>query len=83
MSSTFWDQRYAGEELVYGEASNEFLAGMADRLPVRGQALDIGAGEGRNALFLASRGRSYATPARNALDRADRRLRNNSSRTRI
>ena len=56
MSSTFWDQRYAGEELVYGEAPNEFLAGMADRLPVRGQALDIGAGEGRNALFLASRG---------------------------
>lgn len=56
MSSTFWDQRYAGDELVYGEAPNEFLASMAHHLPKSGQALDIGAGEGRNALFLASRG---------------------------
>jgi cyclopropane fatty-acyl-phospholipid synthase-like methyltransferase len=56
MSSSFWDERYAGDELVYGEAPNEFLASMADRLPINGQALDIAAGEGRNALFLASRG---------------------------
>jgi cyclopropane fatty-acyl-phospholipid synthase-like methyltransferase len=56
MSSTFWDQRYAGGDLAYGEAPNEFLAQMADRLPISGSALDIGAGEGRNALFLASRG---------------------------
>lgn len=56
MSSTFWDERYASSDLVYGEAPNDFLAQMADRLPTVGQALDIGAGEGRNALFLASRG---------------------------
>lgn len=56
MSSTFWNQRYATDELAYGEAPNEFLAQMADRLPTGGRALDIGAGEGRNALFLASRG---------------------------
>ena len=56
MSSTFWDERYSGEGLVYGAAPNEFLAGVADRLPKAGRALDIGAGEGRNALFLASRG---------------------------
>jgi SAM-dependent methyltransferase len=56
MSSTFWDQRYAGEGLVYGEAPNEFLAQMAGRFPGRGRALDIGAGAGRNALFLASLG---------------------------
>lgn len=56
MSSTFWNERYSGETLVYGEAPNEFLAQMADRLPATGHALDIGAGEGRNALFLASRG---------------------------
>lgn len=54
MSSTFWDERYGGEDLAYGEAPNEFLAAMADRLPLKGSALDIGAGEGRNALFLAS-----------------------------
>jgi SAM-dependent methyltransferase len=56
MSSTFWDQRYAGDALVYGDSPNEFLAAMADRFPKTGHALDIGAGEGRNALFLASRG---------------------------
>lgn len=56
MSSTFWNERYAGEGLVYGDAPNDFLARMAERFPPRGSALDIGAGEGRNALFLASRG---------------------------
>ncbi len=56
MSSTFWDQRYAGDALAYGEQANGFLTHVADRLPSQGHALDIGAGEGRNALFLASRG---------------------------
>ena len=56
MSSAFWNERYASDELVYGEAPNDFLVAMADRLPRSGNALDVGAGEGRNALFLASRG---------------------------
>ena len=33
MSSTFWDQRYSGDELAYGEAPNDFLAIIADELP--------------------------------------------------
>lgn len=56
MESEFWNERYAGEGLAYGEAPNEFLAQVADRLPTSGSALDIGAGEGRNAVFLAGRG---------------------------
>jgi SAM-dependent methyltransferase len=56
MSSTFWDERYSGDDLAYGESPNDFLVSMADRIPRAGHALDIGAGEGRNALFLASRG---------------------------
>lgn len=56
MTTSFWDQRYADDTLVYGEAPNDFLAQMAARLPRTGAALDIGAGEGRNALFLASLG---------------------------
>jgi SAM-dependent methyltransferase len=56
MSNAFWDERYSGDELAYGEAPNDLLAMIADRLPTCGEALDIGAGEGRNALFLASRG---------------------------
>jgi SAM-dependent methyltransferase len=56
MSSDYWNERYSGDDLAYGEAPNEFLSSMADRLPTSGTALDIGAGEGRNGLFLASRG---------------------------
>jgi SAM-dependent methyltransferase len=56
MSAEFWNERYSASDLVYGKAPNEFLASMADRFPSSGHALDIGAGEGRNALFLASRG---------------------------
>ena len=56
MASTFWDQRYGGEEFAYGKEPNEFLVQMSDRLPRVGRAIDIGAGEGRNALFLASLG---------------------------
>lgn len=56
MARDFWDERYAGDGFAYGEAPNDFLAEMADHLPTSGSALDIGAGEGRNALFLASRG---------------------------
>jgi SAM-dependent methyltransferase len=56
MTSTFWNQRYSEDDLAYGEAPNDFLLTIADRLPMVGSALDIGAGEGRNALYLASRG---------------------------
>jgi SAM-dependent methyltransferase len=56
MSSEFWDQRYGGEGLAYGGAPNDFLVQAAERFPRAGRALDIGAGEGRNALFLASLG---------------------------
>lgn len=54
--SAFWNERYAVDELVYGAAPNDFLASAASRWPRSGTALDLGAGEGRNALFIASRG---------------------------
>lgn len=56
MTSTFWNERYGGEDLVYGGEPNDFLARVADRFPAHGRALDIGSGQGRNALFLAFRG---------------------------
>lgn len=56
MTQAFWDDRYASSELVYGAAPNEFLVQMSGHMPRIGAALDIGAGEGRNALFLASLG---------------------------
>lgn len=56
MEKEFWNERYAIDGLVYGEAPNDFLVCVADRLPRSGKAIDIGAGEGRNAIYLASRG---------------------------
>lgn len=51
-----WDERYSGEEFAYGTEPNGFLAQMADRLPPGGRVLSLAEGEGRNAVFLASRG---------------------------
>lgn len=51
----FWDERYGGEDYVYGEAPNELLVTFASRIPP-GPVLLIGEGEGRNAVFLAERG---------------------------
>ena len=60
MSANMWDERYAQPGLAYGAEPNAFLVSVADAIP-RGPVLCIGEGEGRNALFLASRG--YAVEA--------------------
>ena len=49
-----WDQRYSGEEFVYGTEPNSFLAANAELL--NGLVLSLAEGEGRNAVFLASLG---------------------------
>jgi 2-polyprenyl-3-methyl-5-hydroxy-6-metoxy-1,4-benzoquinol methylase len=50
-----WDERYSGRELVWGAGPNRFVAEEAAGLPP-GAALDLGTGEGRNAIWLAERG---------------------------
>jgi SAM-dependent methyltransferase len=55
-----WDQRYSAAELIYGSQPNDFLAAHVDAIPP-GPVLDLGCGEGRNAVFLAERG--YAVTA--------------------
>ncbi|HXQ23822.1 MAG TPA: class I SAM-dependent methyltransferase [Candidatus Acidoferrales bacterium] len=49
-----WEARYAHAHGAGREAPSEFVVMHADRL--RGRILDIAAGAGRNALFLARRG---------------------------
>jgi SAM-dependent methyltransferase len=50
-----WDERYAASELVWSAEPNRFVAEVcADLAP--GRALDLAAGEGRNAIWLAGRG---------------------------
>jgi SAM-dependent methyltransferase len=50
-----WDERYADSELVWSGEPNVFVAAhLSGRTP--GSALDLGAGEGRNAVWLATQG---------------------------
>lgn len=49
-----WNQVYDVDEYVYGIEPNTFLAENAEKLT--GSVLSLAEGEGRNAVFLASRG---------------------------
>lgn len=53
---TKFDQRYANDTFFYGTAPNTFLVDAAVHLPPGGTVLSLGEGEGRNAVYLASRG---------------------------
>lgn len=55
-TKTFWDTKYSEKRYVYGKAPSSFLAHNYTFLPFGGKILDIGMGEGRNAVFLASKG---------------------------
>jgi SAM-dependent methyltransferase len=50
-----WDRRYCGTELVWTAQPNRFVVQQLQGLPP-GRALDLGSGEGRNAVWLAERG---------------------------
>lgn len=50
-----WDKRFRGKEFAFGKEANLFLRRHIRLLP-KGKALDIAAGEGRNAVFLAQHG---------------------------
>ena len=55
MDATDWDRKYDRRELVYGEAPNTTVVEVATSLK-RGRALDLASGQGRNAIWLATRG---------------------------
>ncbi len=55
MDSAAWDARYAAQELVWSAEPNRFVVEELADLPP-GRALDVAAGEGRNAIWLAARG---------------------------
>ena len=55
MDAHAWDLRYADSELVWSATPNRFVAAELAELPP-GRALDLAAGEGRNAIWLAGRG---------------------------
>lgn len=51
-----WDERYLGDGYAFGTEPNVLLSRIAAWLPTSGKALDLGTGEGRNAVFLAGQG---------------------------
>ncbi len=51
----FWDERYSGSDTVWSGSPNPQLIAEAADL-VTGRALDVGCGEGADALWLAERG---------------------------
>jgi SAM-dependent methyltransferase len=55
LTCTTWNQRYENSELVWPAAPNIWVKQLTEDLQA-GSALDIAAGEGRNALWLAARG---------------------------
>lgn len=55
MEASEWDERYAATDLMWSQAPNQFVAeACADLMP--GRAVDLAAGEGRNAIWLAGLG---------------------------
>ncbi len=79
MSQAHWDDRYAAAPLVWGAEPNRFVVEAVEALaPAEpGSALDLAAGEGRNAMWLAGRGwRVTAVDfSRTGLDRGAARAR--------
>jgi SAM-dependent methyltransferase len=51
-----WDERYGSDDYAYGRDPNTFIEEVEPGLPP-GRFLCLGAGEGRNAVFLAGTGR--------------------------
>jgi SAM-dependent methyltransferase len=55
-SKTQWDERYSRSTFIFGKSPAQFLAENYHFIPFQGTVLDMGMGEGRNAVFLAQKG---------------------------
>ena len=71
MDKTSWNERYSGSDLVWPTSPNRWVvAQLEGHIP--GDALDLGCGEGRNAMWLAEQGWALTAVdfAENALAKA-------------
>lgn len=55
-SKSFWDKKFSNRKYLYGKTPAKFLAQNYEYIPAGGIVLDMGMGEGRNAVFLARKG---------------------------
>ena len=58
---SFWDERYAEDDYVFGHDPNQWMAEHAELLQPGMTALVPGDGEGRNGVWLAERGLQVTT----------------------
>ena len=56
LTPKFWDDRYSTLEYLYGTEPSDFLAERFAALPAAGEILCLADGEGRNGVFLATKG---------------------------
>lgn len=54
-TAEFWNERYAASDSVWSITPNQFVVEYLSQLPA-GSMIDLAGGEGRNALWFASRG---------------------------
>lgn len=78
----FWDEFYRGDATVWSGAPNQVLVDEVSDLPP-GRALDVGTGEGADAVWLARRGWQVTAVdiSRVALDRAAAHARGSGEET--
>jgi SAM-dependent methyltransferase len=76
MDAQAWNERYAAAELVWSAEPNRFVAEIVAPLDP-GSAVDIAAGEGRNAIWLAQQG--WTVLATDYSDVAIQRLRDRAA----
>lgn len=55
-AASMWNQRFSGQDYLFGRAPNAYLQSKAHLLPAKGSALCVADGEGRNSVWLASQG---------------------------
>ena len=51
-----WDSKYKADEYITGKEPSCWLQANVSLLTKKGKALDIAGGEGRNSVFVASKG---------------------------
>ena len=54
--SEFWNEKFSGEQFLYGEEPNKFVKNESYRITPNSKILCLAEGEGRNGVFLASHG---------------------------
>jgi tellurite methyltransferase len=52
----YWDKQFSKDQYIFGKTPASFLAGNLNYLTPGSKVLDMGMGEGRNAVFLARHG---------------------------